>query len=118
MNSGHTLHHDDCAIIHQALKALQGVVPLKYETKPVQKDEGYDYLMRGKLHGQKLLWCVQAQKRLTKAAELQALIQKDQVPHALLLVTRHVNNEAAERLQGGGIQFLDTAGPFRQGKIR
>ena len=109
-NNEHTLHHDERAILHQALKALQGIVPLKYETKPVQEDQRYDYIMRGELHGQELLWCVQAQKRLTKAAELQALIHKDQVPHPLLLVTRYINNEAAERLHGGEIQFLDTAG--------
>lgn len=106
----HTLHHDERAILHQALKALQGIVPLKYEMKPVKEEQGYDYIMRGELHRQELLWCVQAQKRLTKAAELQALIHKEQVPHPLLMVTRYINNEAAERLHEGGIQFLDTAG--------
>jgi len=105
----HNPQNDERAILHQALKALQGIVPLKYETKPVH-NQGYDFIMRGKLHGQELLWCVQAEKRLTKAAELQALIHKDHVPYPLLLVTRHINSEAAERLHGSGIQFLDTAG--------
>jgi hypothetical protein len=109
-NNEHTLHHDERAILHQALKALQGIVPLKYEMKPVQVEQGYDFIMRGELHGQELLWCVEAKKRLTKAAELQALIHKDHVPHPLLLITKYINNDAAERLQGGGIQFFDTAG--------
>lgn len=110
VNNEHTPRNDERAILHQALKALQGIVPLKYEMKPVKENQGYDYIMRGKLHGQELLWCIEAKKRLTKATELQALINKDQVPHPLLLVTKYINNEAAERLQGGGIQFLDAAG--------
>ena len=110
VNNEHTPRNDERAILHQALKALQGIVPLKYEMKPVKENQGYDYIMRGKLHGQELLWCIETKKRLTKATELQALIHKDHVPHPLLLVTRYINYEAAERLHGRGIQFLDTAG--------
>lgn len=103
---------DETAILDQALKALQQTVPLKYETKPVKEahDQGYDFIIKGEIHGQKLTWCAQIQKRLTKTQELQALIQKDQTPHPLLLVTKYVNTEAAARLHDGGIQFIDMVG--------
>lgn len=104
--------NNNTAILDQALNALQQHVLLKCTVKPViaAHDQGYDFIIKGELHGQKLTWCAQIQKRLTKALELQALIQKDQTPHPLLLVTNYVNNEAAARLHGGGIQFIDMAG--------
>lgn len=107
----HATHKDKSAILHQALKALQRIVPLEYETKPVQvaHDQGYDFIVTGEIHGQEMFLCVQTHKRLTKTAVFQALIHKDQVPHPLLLVTNYVNSKAAERLHGD-IQFIDTVG--------
>lgn len=113
INNEHTQQNkDETAILDQALNALQQAVQLECEMKPVKEvyDQGYDFIIKGEIHGQKLTWCAQVQKRLTKTQELQALIQKDQTPHPLLLVTHYVNTEAAERLHGGGIQFIDTVG--------
>ena len=100
------------AILRQAMDALKALVPLEYVTEPVRdlRDRGYDYLVRVTVFGKKLRWCVQVKNRLTKAAELMALIQKDEVPHPFLLITRHVPLEAATRLYERGIQFIDTVG--------
>jgi hypothetical protein len=100
------------AILRQAMDALKALVPLEYVTEPVRdlRDRGYDYLVRVTVFGKKLRWCVQVKNRLTKAAELMALIQKDEVPHPFLLITRYVPLEAATRLYERGIQFIDTVG--------
>jgi hypothetical protein len=105
-------NNDEQTVLRQAIIALEDIVPLKQGAKPVKEahDPGYDFIIKGDLYGQKLLWCAKVKKHLTKAGELQALIQKDQTPHPLLLVTTYVNNEAAKRLHKAGIQFIDTGG--------
>lgn len=111
-NEHNPCNDDERTILHQALNALEKFVPLKHKVETPQKlaAQGYDFIIKGELHGQKLLWCAKVKKRLTKAEELQALLQKDQVPHFLLQVSKYVNNEAATRLHTAGIQFIDTVG--------
>ena len=103
---------NETAILRQAMEALKALVPLEYETEPVRdfRDQGYDYILRLTVFGTEVRWCVQFKKRLTKAAELIALIQRGKLPHPLLLITGYVPPEAATRLQKGGIHFIDTAG--------
>jgi hypothetical protein len=104
--------NDQQTVLHRAFNALEKIVPLLHEAEPIKEAHGavYDFIITGQIHGQKLTWCARIQKRLTKAQELQALIHKDQTPHPLLLVTTHVNYEAATRLHNAGIQFIDTVG--------
>ena len=69
---------NEAAILRQAMEALKALVPLEYETEPVRElcNQGHDHVVRVTIFGQEKLWCVQVIKRLTKAAELQALINK------------------------------------------
>jgi hypothetical protein len=103
---------NEIAILRQAIDALKELVPLEDVAEPVRGlgDHGYDYIVQVKVFGKKLHWCVQVKNRLTRVAELIALIQKDHVPHPFLLITRYVPPEAATRLYQRGIQFIDTVG--------
>lgn len=113
VNIEHTpVNGNEAAIIWQAMEALKALVPLEYETKPVRdyRDQGYDFIVRVTVFGKELHWCVQVKKRLTKAAELIALMQKNEVPHPFVLITEYVTQEAAIRLQNNGVQFIDMVG--------
>jgi len=103
---------NEADILLQAMEALKALAPLEYEAEPVHdfRDQGYDYIIRARVFGKEFLWCVQVKTRLTKAAELLALINKMKVPHPFLLLTGYVPPEAATRLHNNGIQFIDTAG--------
>lgn len=103
---------NEATILRQAMEALKALVPLEYGMEPVRDlvEQGHDHVVRVKIFGQEMQWFVQVIKRLTKAAELQMLINKDKVRQPLLLVTEYVPLEAAIRLYNGGIQFIDTVG--------
>ncbi len=105
-------NYDEKTFLHLAFKALEKIIPLKHEATRIKETPypGYDFIIKGEIHGQELIWCAQIQKYLTKTQELQALIKKGQLPHPLLLVTKYVNNKAAMRLNKAGIQFIDTVG--------
>lgn len=102
----------EAVILQQAMEALKALAPLEYEAEPVRnlRDQGYDYIVRAQIFEKDFLWYVQIKNRLTKAAELQALINKDKAQHPFLLVTGYVHPEAATRLHDSGIQFIDTVG--------
>lgn len=116
MNNEYIEHNpvdgNEVAIFRQAMEALKALVPLEYETEPVHdhRDQGYDFTVRVTGFGKELHWCIQVKKRLTKAAELIALMQKNEVPHTFMLITEYVTPEAAIRLQNSGVQFIDTVG--------
>lgn len=99
----------ETAVLQQAMEALKALAPLECEAEPVH-DQVCDFIVRAKVFGKEFVWCVQVRNRLTKAAELQALINKDKTRHPFLLATTYVPPEAAARLHDGGIQFIDTFG--------
>lgn len=107
-----TATENEAAILRQAMEALKTLAPLEYKAEPVRdlRDQGYDYIVRTRVFGKEFVWCVEVKNRLTKAAELQALIYKDKTQHPFLLATGYVPPEAAARLHDGGIQFIDTVG--------
>ena len=112
-NNEHTpVNGNEVAIFRQAMEALKALVPLEYETEPVRdhRDQGYDFIVRVTIFGKELHWCIQVKKRLTKAAELIAWMQKKEVPHQFMLITDYVTPEAAIRLQNNGVLFIDTVG--------
>ncbi|NTW57207.1 MAG: hypothetical protein HGB20_09225 [Chlorobiaceae bacterium] len=111
-NIEHALAENEGTILHKALEALAAIAPLEYVVEPADcpGDHEYDYLVRGKQLGKKFVWCIELKNRLTRTGEMQLLMSKDKVPHSLLLVTGYVPPEAAERLRGIGIQFIDKAG--------
>ncbi|HTP65182.1 MAG TPA: type IV toxin-antitoxin system AbiEi family antitoxin [Geobacteraceae bacterium] len=116
MNNKITEHNrateNEADILRQAMEVLKALASLEYEAEPVQdlRDEGYDYTVRARVFGKEFVWCVGVRNRLTKAVELQALINKDKARHPFLLATWYVPPEAAARLHDGGIQFIDTVG--------
>ena len=111
-NTAHNIAENDGKIILQALDTLKKIAPLEYAIEPVQDlpDQGYDYLVKGKVFGIAFTWYVEVKKYLTKAGELQALLNKEKLEHPFLLATEYVNPEAATRLHEVGIQFIDTIG--------
>lgn len=108
----HNIAENERKIILQALDTLKTIAPLECAIEPVHglPDQGYDYLVKGRVFGIDFTWCVEVKKRLTKAGELQALLNKEKVEHPLLLATEYVPPEAATRLHEAGIQFIDTFG--------
>jgi len=116
MNKEFTEHNrvteNETDIFRQAMEALKALAPLEYEVETVRdlRDQEYDYIVRARVFGKEFVWCVDVKNRLTKAAELQALINKDKTHHPFLLATGYVPPEAAARLHDCGIQFIDTAG--------
>jgi len=105
-----TENEDD--ILRQAMEALKALAPLEYEAEPVcdQRDQGFDFIVRARGFGKEFVWCVEVKNRLNKAAELQALINKDKTQHPFMLAAGYVPPEAAARLHNNGIQFIDTVG--------
>jgi hypothetical protein len=113
MNTNNNEHdrmaENEAAMLQQAMDALKAIAPLEYEMELV-REPGYDYIVRATVFGKESYWCVEVKSRLTKAAEIQALFNKEKAPHPFMLATRYVPPEAAARLHHGGIQFIDTLG--------
>lgn len=113
MNNANIEHiritENEADILRRAMEAFKAIAPLEYEVKPI-RDQGHDYIVRAKVLGNEFVWCVEVRNRLTKAAELQALINKDKTPYPFLLATGYVPPEAAARLHDAGIQFIDAVG--------
>ena len=108
----HNIAENEGKIILQALGILKKIAKLEYAIEPAQDlpDQGYDYFVKGKVFGIDFTWYVEVKKCLTKAGELQALLNKEKLEHPFLLATEYVNPEAATRLHEAGIQFIDTVG--------
>ena len=108
----HKLAEDKVEILRQAMEALKTIAPLEYAIEPghVLHDQGYDFLMKGKVFGHAFVWCVEVKKYLTKTGELQVLVNRDKMPHPFVLATRYIPPETAARLRDAGIQFIDTVG--------
>ncbi|TNJ36607.1 hypothetical protein FGF68_05935 [Prosthecochloris vibrioformis] len=99
-------------ILDRALCALQPATSLEFRVEPLPEacpiEHGYP--ARVTMFEHEFLFCVIEHEHLNKFRELQLLLNKDKTPYPLLLVTTYVTAEAAERLQEGGIQFIDTVG--------
>lgn len=95
--------------LQQAMEALKALVPFEYETE-VLRDQRCDYVVRITTLTKEIHFCVQVKKRLTKADEALAMLERDKAPHPFLLITDYVTTEAANRLRDNGVQFADTVG--------
>lgn len=72
-----------------------------------------DRLIRLTVQGQRLEYYAEimvALTAVTRAQELIWLANRAQLKHPLLLITRYVNPQMAERLRRGGMEFIDAAG--------
>ena len=71
---------------------------------------GFDKLVKFKYQKENLLYCVELKTDINNTITALLLYRKKTLPHPLLLITRYVNNNQAEKLKKNGIQFIDTAG--------
>ena len=108
-NKHNRMAENEATLLRLAMDALKAIAPLEYAIELVH-EPGYDYIVQATVFGKELYWCVEVKNRLTKATEIQALINQDKVPHPLLLATEYVTPEAAARLHDGSIQFIDMVG--------
>ena len=111
-NTEHNFAENERKIILLAMDTLKVIAPLEYVVEPIHElhCQKYDYLVRGKVFGNEFIWHVEVKKHLTKAGELQVMMNKDKAPHPFLLATEYIPPEAAARLHEAGVQFIDTAG--------
>ncbi len=62
------------------------------------------------INGKKFRYCAEIKNAFTKANILLLLMYKQELPHPLLLVAKHINPFAAQELLKADIEFIDTAG--------
>jgi hypothetical protein len=103
----------NAAIVHEAMEALKGHIPLEYETEPT-RGHAYDQVAKLNVYGREIILYVETKKRLTKTDALLATIlkvngEKGQ-KNTVVLATEYAPIEVAKILQKGGIQFVDTVG--------
>lgn len=69
-----------------------------------------DKLLKIKIQGTDIFFCVDIKTTINKAAIGFLLQQKDKLPHQQLLIAKYITTYMAEDLRKNGIQFIDTAG--------
>jgi len=90
-------------------KEIQLEIEIK-EKEKIINGFGFDKLVKFKYQKKDLLYCVEIKPNINNTIIALLLYRKEILPHPLLLITRHVNNNKAEELKKNGIQFMDTAG--------
>ena len=69
-----------------------------------------DKIVKFRYQKKELLYYVEVKQNINNTVIALLVYSKATLPHPLLLITRHVNNNKAEELKKNGIQFIDTAG--------
>ena len=100
---------NEATILRQAMEALKKLAPMEYEAEAAH-DRRCDQVVRITADGKEMRLCARIKNRLTKADEMLAMLQMEEMPYPLLLVTDYITVEAATRLRDNGVQFLDTVG--------
>lgn len=100
---------NEATILRQAMEALKTLAPMEYDAEAAH-DRRCDQVIRITADGKEMLLCARIKNRLTKADEMLAMLQKEEMPYPLLLVSGYIPGEAATRLRDNGIQFVDTVG--------
>ena len=70
----------------------------------------FDKLVKFRYQKKYLFYYVEMKPNINNTVIAYLLQHKEILPHPLLLITRHVNNNKAEELKKNGIQFMDTTG--------
>ena len=70
----------------------------------------FDKFVKFKYQKKDLIYYITIKHTVNNAVIALLLQYKKNLPHPLLLITRHINNNKAEELKNNGIQFMDTAG--------
>ena len=103
-------------ILQGAIEAFRKTIPMRINVELVQQQPVYatrpqpDRLLKMVTAGVEHYYCAEIKRAVTKANKLLLLIGKENLQHPLLLITKHVNIEMADRLAKDGIEFIDTAG--------
>ena len=103
-------------ILQDAIEAFKRVVPLTINmglpNQPIGTFNGnIGRLLKIKIAADKeFFYLVEIKRAVTEANKLLLLMRKENIPRPLLLVTKHVNIEMADRLIKNGLEFIDTAG--------
>ncbi|MCX5852560.1 MAG: type IV toxin-antitoxin system AbiEi family antitoxin [Deltaproteobacteria bacterium] len=105
-------------IFRHALEAFKKNVAEKVEIKVIDTqnfrtpDVRPDYLIQIITTHKQMDYIAEVKPTITKAHKLLLLMDKinRQLPHPLLLITRHVNADMAEQLRKDGVEFIDAAG--------
>lgn len=69
-----------------------------------------DLLVRMTIHGMHYDYAVEAKNIVTNMHIYMLLTHMEYLKHPLLLVTKYVNHQMAEKLRNSGLEFIDTAG--------
>jgi hypothetical protein len=70
----------------------------------------FDKLVKFRYQKKGLFYYVEIKPNINNTVIALLLHHKEILPHPILLITRHVNNNKAEELKKDGIQFMDIAG--------
>jgi hypothetical protein len=101
-------------LLDLALEALKKHVPIQVEVEKIEPAHKLklraDLLLRMKIEDKEVRYYAEFKANLTKAHIGLILLQKEQLPYQMLLITRYVTGEMAEQLKKEEIQFIDTAG--------
>lgn len=103
-------------ILKLAIEAFRKnvLVQLKVEPLVEQDNRTFDFqphqLLRIEINGKTLKYYAEIKNAFTKANRMLLNMRKQELPHPLLLVATHVNNQMADELKNDRIEFIDTAG--------
>ena len=103
-------------IFKLAIEAFKKNVLLQVNVEPLVKQPQYNLDFRPDMelgvtiNGQKIKYCAEIKNTLTQTNIMLLVMQKQKLPHPLLLIANYVNPVMAEGLTKNGIEFIDTAG--------
>ena len=80
------------------------------KTERIVNNFRFNKLVKFRYQKKELQYCVEIKANINNTVLALLQYHKETLPHPLLLVTRHINNNKAEELKEKGIQFIDAAG--------
>ena len=102
-------------ILDLAIEAFKENISLPAEFKIGYKERaanniGFDKLLKLKINRTELTFCAEVETGINKATIGLLVHKKNYMPHPPILITKYINNIAAEKLRKLKVQFIDTAG--------
>jgi len=103
-------------IFQLAIEAFRKHVPLDTQIETLARQPYHtldlrpDLLLRMVIQGKELHYYAEIKTTVTKANKLLLLMDKERLPHPLLVIAKYINPQMAEQLVHHGVEFIDTAG--------
>jgi hypothetical protein len=110
------MYNKEDEILNLAIEEFRKNVPIQLTVETLVKQPHYnlnfqpDMELGMDINGKKIRYCVEIKNTFTMANRLLFLINKQELPYPILLVTKYVNPPMAKELINNGIEFIDTAG--------